>query len=251
MRQPRRHTDQLLLCDPCLHELLRKRITARELAERLSLSVPVVLLDSYFPTVDCSSVLINNIQGSYLATNYLIDRCRKQPGHLCSSYQNENFAERTTGFMKSVREHGMSIGKSILHELSPSIEGAFTDMLEIIDRGDHLAECYFADNDLIAIGAVKALKVRGYKVPDDIAVIGFDNIPESRIVDPALTTIDIPRKFMGQTAACQLIKQLASRPNSCSFCSNSMACYSALSTRTQSLALPFLAAGLASHFSVP
>ena len=209
MRQPRRHTDQLLLCDPCLHELLRKRITARELAERLSLSVPVVLLDSYFPTVDCSSVLINNIQGSYLATNYLIDRCRKQPGHLCSSYQNENFAERTTGFMKSVREHGMSIGKSILHELSPSIEGAFTDMLEIIDRGDHLAECYFADNDLIAIGAVKALKVRGYKVPDDIAVIGFDNIPESRIVDPALTTIDIPRKFMGQTAACQLIKQLA------------------------------------------
>ena len=102
----------------------------------------------------------------------------------------------------------MSIGKSITHELSPSIEGAFADMLEIIDRGDELASCYFADNDLIAIGVIKALRLRGYKIPDDISIIGFDNISESRIVEPSLTTIDIPRNFMGQTAARQLIRQI-------------------------------------------
>ena len=56
-----------------------------------SLSVPVVLLDSYFDALGCSSVLINNEQGAYLATNYLIDRYNKQPGHLCSSYKIENF----------------------------------------------------------------------------------------------------------------------------------------------------------------
>lgn len=188
--------------------LLGTEITADICRTFLQLSVPVVLLDSYFSSVDCSSILINNVQGAYLATNYLIDRCQKQPGHLCSSYKIENFSERTSGFIKAVREHGMSIGKSISHELSPSIEGAFTDMLEIIDRGDSLAECYFADNDLIAIGAIKALKLRGYKVPNDIAIIGFDNISEGRVIEPSLTTIDIPRKFMGQTAACQLIKQL-------------------------------------------
>ena len=82
-------------------------------------------------------------------------------------------------------------------------------MLEIIDRGDDLANCYFADNDLIAIGAMKAFKLRGYKIPEDIAIIGFDNISEGRIVDPSLTTIDIPRNFMGQTAARQLIYQLS------------------------------------------
>ena len=188
--------------------LLGTEITADICRLFLQLSVPVVLLDSYFSSVDCSSILINNAQGAYLATNYLIDRCQKQPGHLCSSYKIENFSERTSGFIKAVREHGMSIGKSISHELSPSIEGAFTDMLEIIDRGDSLAECYFADNDLIAIGAIKALKLRGYKIPNDIALIGFDNISEGRVIEPSLTTIDIPRKFMGQTAACQLIKQL-------------------------------------------
>ena len=81
-------------------------------------------------------------------------------------------------------------------------------MLEVIDNGDPLAECYFADNDLIAIGAIKALKLRGYRLPEDIAIIGFDNISEGRVIDPTLTTIDIPRKFMGQTAASQLIRQI-------------------------------------------
>ena len=55
---------------------------------------------------------------------------------------------------------------------------------------------------------MKALKLRGYRIPEDVAIAGFDNISESRIVEPSLTTIDIPRTFMGQTAARQLIHQI-------------------------------------------
>ncbi len=174
----------------------------------MGLSVPVLLLDSHFNSLDLSSVVINNSQGAYLATSYLINHCGKQPGYMCSSYKIENFEERRIGFNRAVREHGLSVSKSIRHELSPSIEGAFADMLEIIDSKEDLAECYFADNDLIAIGAIKALKLRGYRIPEDIAIAGFDNISESRILDPSLTTIDIPRRFMGQTAARQLILQI-------------------------------------------
>lgn len=174
----------------------------------MQLSVPVVLLDSHFTSLKLSSVLIDNIQGAYQATSFLIDRCGKQPGYMRSSYRIENFDERRSGFNKAVREHGMSVSKSIVHELSPSIEGAFSDMLELLEQKEELAECYFADNDLIAIGAIKALKLRGYKIPDDIAIIGFDNISESRIIEPSLTTVDIPRQFMGRTAARQLIYQI-------------------------------------------
>lgn len=188
--------------------LLATEITPSVCNQFRKLSVPIILLDSYFDSVDCSSVIINNAQGAYLATNYLIDRTGKQPGHLSSSYKIKNFTERKRGVHQAIREHGMSVSKSVLHELSPSIDGAFSDMLEIIDSGDDLAECYFADNDLIAIGAIKALKLRGYKVPQDVAIIGFDNISEGRVIDPSLTTVDIPRKFMGQTATSQLIKQL-------------------------------------------
>lgn len=69
------------------------------------------------------------------------------------------------------------------------------DMLAVIDRGDALADCYFADNDLIAIGTIKALRLRGYKIPEQIAVVGFDNVSEGRIIDPALTTISVPRHY--------------------------------------------------------
>lgn len=56
---------------------------------------------------------------------------------------------------------------------------------------------------------MRAFKMRGYKIPDDVAIIGFDNISEGKIVEPSLTTIDIPRKFMGQTATKQLLEQIA------------------------------------------
>ena len=66
----------------------------------------------------------------------------------------------------------------------------------------------FADNDLIAIGTIKALKLRGFCIPEDIAVVGFDNISEGRIIDPALTTISIPRHYMGEVAARELLSQI-------------------------------------------
>lgn len=188
--------------------LLGTEISLNAAKSFASLSIPIVMLDSHFDSLNFNSVLINNVQGAYLATSYLIDRCGKQPGHLRSSYRIENFEERTNGFIKAVREHGMSSSKSIVHELPPSIEGAFSDMMEYIEQGVPLAECYFADNDLIAIGAIKAFKSKGYKIPDDISIIGFDNIHESHIIEPSLTTIDIPREFMGQTAARQLIFQI-------------------------------------------
>lgn len=188
--------------------LIATELSTNAYLEFRKLSIPIVLLDSHFNSPEISSVVINNTQGAYLATNFLINHIGKQPGYMQSSYKIENFEERRVGFNRAVREHGMSVSNSIHHELSPSIEGAFADMLEIIDQNETLAECYFADNDLIAIGAIKALKLRGYRIPEDIAIVGFDNISESRIIDPALTTIDIPRRFMGLSAARQLIWQI-------------------------------------------
>ena len=68
------------------------------------------------------------------------------------SYAIGNFAERNSGFFKAVRAYGMSSSKSIVHALTPSIDGAYADMKEILNAGEKLAPCYFADNDLIAVG---------------------------------------------------------------------------------------------------
>ena len=67
-------------------------------------------------------------------------------------------------------------------------------------------DCYFADNDLIAIGAILALKEAGYRVPEDVAVVGFDDMPACEYMDPQLTTIMVPKLFMGETAAMRVIQ---------------------------------------------
>ena len=75
-------------------------------------------------------------------------------------------------------------------------------------NGEELASCYFADNDLIAVGAMKALKESGYRIPQDIGIVGFDNLPLGSVVEPALTTIHVPKQYMGEAAAQKLIDLL-------------------------------------------
>lgn len=178
-------------------------------AQLLTLKIPVVILDSYFISLNCDYVLINNRQGAYLATDYLIARRRTQPGHLRSSYTLRNFDERNDGYLKAIHDNGMAASQCIVHDLFPSIEGAMADMLEILDSQKTLANCYFADNDLIALGCIKAMKLRGIRIPEDIGIIGFDNISEARIIDPSLTTISIPRKYMAQLATQKLIDKIS------------------------------------------
>ena len=170
------------------------------------LPIPLVVLDAYFDFLTHDCVLINNIQGALMATNYLIDLTGKQPGYLRSSYSVGNYDERADGFFKALRQHGMSDSKSIIHKLSPSSEGAYTDMHEIIKRNEKLASCYFADNDLIAIGAMKAFQRNGIKIPEDIAIIGFDNISMTAFIEPSLTTVHVPKKYMGEMAVKRLVE---------------------------------------------
>lgn len=184
--------------------LLGTEMNAGDLSPFLSLSFPLVLLDAYFDTVPCDCVLMDNLQGAYLAARYLIRKCKTQPGYLRSSYQIGNFSRRATGFYNAVRDSGMSASKSIVHRLPPSIDGAYADMLEIIRSKETLAPCYFADNDLIAVGAMKAFRQCDISVPGDISVVGFDNMPVSSVIEPALTTVHVPKQYMGECAVRRL-----------------------------------------------
>ena len=166
--------------------------------------IPFVLLDNYFEELDIDCVLINNKKGAYTAADHLIRNRKKQPGYLHSSYSINNFEERADGFYKAIRRHGMSTSRSIVHLLTPSAEGAYSDMLELIRQGEPLADCYFADNDLIAAGAIRAFRESGYRIPQDIAVIGFDNMPVCTYLDPTLTTIHVPKEDLGKMAVRRL-----------------------------------------------
>lgn len=173
--------------------------------------VPVLLLDNHFISSKVDSVQINNKDGAYQATNFLIRKVKAQPGYLHSSYEINNFRQRMEGFNSALRHNGMSVTGSIVHELTPSIDGAYGEMKVLLEQKnirDNLARCYFADNDQIAIGAMKAFREKGYSIPDDIAIIGFDDIPICAYTDPGLSTVHVPKRHMGAIAAERLISDI-------------------------------------------
>jgi LacI family transcriptional regulator len=194
--------------------LLGTEMQFDDLQPFLKIPIPLVLLDVYFDFVEHDCVLINNVQGAMTATDFLISKTKKQPGYLRSSYYISNFDERADGFYKAVRKHGLSTSKSIVHNLTPSTEGAYADMLELLERNEEIASCYFADNDHIAIGAMKALQSKGYRIPDDISIIGFDNLPMSTVIEPPLATVHVPKQYMGELAVKRLIERFHAKTHS-------------------------------------
>lgn len=184
--------------------LLGTEMNSRDVLPFTQLSVPMVLLDCYFDNLSCDCVTINNVQGAYLAASHLIARFREQPGYLHSAYSIQNFEERADGFYKAIRSGGMSASRSIVHRLTPSMEGAYSDMQELLRHGEKPVRCYFADNDLIAAGAAKALKEAGYRIPQDVGIIGFDDMPVCSYLEPSLSTVQVAKQYMGQCAVKRL-----------------------------------------------
>ena len=172
------------------------------------LPFPVIFLDTSMEGVACDCVLMDNVLGAFQAVSHLIKRTRCQPGYLHSFYPISNFNERQDGFYKALRTHGLSTSSSIVHRLPPSMDGAYSDMLELLKAGTPTASAYFADNDWIALGAMKAFKKMGYRIPDDVAVVGFDDIPFCPVIEPSLPTIRVPKQSRGEAAVSRLMTRL-------------------------------------------
>ena len=188
--------------------LLATEMDESSLKPFASFKIPVVLVDAYFERQDFDCVLINNVQGAYLAASWLISKRKTQPGYLRSSYRIENFNQRADGFYKALRDHGMSPTKSPVHLLTPSQEGAYEDMKALLAAGEEPAGAYFSDNDHIAVGVMRAFKEAGYRIPEDIAVVGFDDLPICEYLSPPLTTVEVPKQYLGEMAAKRVIERI-------------------------------------------
>jgi LacI family transcriptional regulator len=189
--------------------LLGTEMERADLAPFLSCGLPFVLVDNYFEELALNCVMINNIQGAFLATEYLIRHRHSQPGYLHSSYSITGFEERSDGFFKAIRKNGLSTSHSVIHSLTPSAEGAYADMKELLASGETISDCYFADNDQIAAGAMRAFQENGYRIPQDISIVGFDDMPLCTYVNPPLTTIHVPKQYMGEMAVKRLAEIIA------------------------------------------
>ncbi len=195
--------------DPIGLILLGTLVSDSEIEYFNDIGIPTVVLDGYFENYSGDTVVINNVEGAKRITNYLINRCHSCPGYISSRIPFKNLEERADGFFDALRTNGYHASKAIVHKVIPSTEGAYGEMLEIISSNTPLADCYFCDNDEIALGAMRAFLEKGYRIPEDISIVGFDNMYYSQYVDPPLTSLDVPKMYMGHTAAKMLLYKIA------------------------------------------
>lgn len=161
---------------------------------------PLVLLDHWTESMEFNAVLINNADAARMATEYLIDNGHVEIGYLRGSYRIKGFRSRAVGVQQALRKHHLPYREKHVFTVTPSLNGAYHDMLNILEEKPELPTAFFADNDLIALGCMKAFREKGFHIPDDISIIGLDDLPFSAISSPPLTTMRVPNTEMGRLA---------------------------------------------------
>lgn len=171
--------------------------------------VPVVLFDRVGKGAEClcTTVVINNRQAGFEATTHLLEQGCKRIVYLGENDTCSVFGERATGYKEALGRYGLEPDPELMI-FDNLNEGAGLRTVERILKMKKQPDGIFAANDVSAVSVMTELKRNGFRIPQDMAMVGFNNGHVSRIVEPALTTINYPAVEMGQIAASSLITLL-------------------------------------------
>ena len=167
---------------------------------------PLVIIDNWSDSMKFNSVMIRNADSMYNATMVLSANGHKNIGYLKSSTTIKNFYYRFHGYQRAMQDLELSIDPAHTVRLEPTMDGSYRDMMEYLKSSPSLPSAYLADNDIIAFGAMKALKENGCRLPEEISIIGFDDLPFCEISSPTLSTIRVPKQELGRTAVRRLVE---------------------------------------------
>ncbi|MBS1748157.1 MAG: LacI family DNA-binding transcriptional regulator [Bacteroidetes bacterium] len=169
--------------------------------------IPVVFFDRVFENSDTTKVIINNFQAGYNATSHLIGQGCKRIAIITSSLNRNVYAERTRGYKQALHDKHIKYDEKLVIIEGIKEEDALKAASRILAM-KHLPDGIFITNDFCAAIVMQALKDAGIRLPQDIAIVGFNNDLIGKVVSPKLTTINYPGFEMGQVAARTLINHL-------------------------------------------
>ena len=185
--------------------LLGTEMNSEDLKRFAGCKSPLVVLDNLFRHEPVHSVVMNNYDAGYQATNALYAAGHRRIDHITSATHFNNNRYRRKGYEAAMTEHQLAFGPENLWHVTPSIEGAYHEMTRHLQSGRKLPTAFFAANDLMAIGCIRALTEAGYKVPEDVSIIGMDDTAVCQACMPPLSTIRVYRKDLGAAAIRTLL----------------------------------------------
>jgi LacI family transcriptional regulator len=174
--------------------------------------IPVVFYDRVQTDNECTKIIIDNFKAAYESTQHLIGQGCKRIMHLGGAMLRNVYSERKRGYKKALEDNGIPFDKSLVH-LSLLNEESGTEAAEAILKMKDRPDGVFAANDTSAVYCMLRLKEAGIRIPEDIAFVGFNNDPISKVIEPNLTTTNYSGYAIGETAAMSLIDRLTNASN--------------------------------------
>ena len=168
--------------------------------------IPLVIADRRVPGVEAPAVVVDGVHDGRRLTSYLIGLGYRDIAFVQGPPEVSTSVDRFEGYRRSLDRHGLRLNPDGLERGDYTYEGGYEAARRLLRR--HRPEVLIAANDLMAIGALYALKEAGLSVPEEIGVAGFDNIPLAAWVHPRLTTIEIPAYEIGREAMRLLLRLL-------------------------------------------
>ncbi len=178
-----------------------------------SAKCPFLLFDYWSSDMEFNAVLINNSDSARMATEYLIGKGHRKIGYLRGRYRIKSFRSRHVGYAVALKKAGIKEIPEYTVTIGTNMNEAYSDMVAFLSKKPELPTAFFADNDMVALGAMKALTEFGYHIPEDISIIGFDDLPFCEIASPRLTTLRVAKQEMGQAAAKRIIELIKNQSN--------------------------------------
>lgn len=191
--------------------ILATEMNAEDMKHYQQLSIPYVLLDGYFDLIPCDSVSIDNCTSIVRAFSYVYEMGHRDIGYLQSAVPIANFEHRFDGFLKARRMFHLEDSHLTVFSLPTNIDGAYREMKRILaglPSDFKMPTCFLSDLDFIAIGVLQALTEFGYRIPEDISIVGYDDVESCLVCSPTLTTIHLHQRTIGLEGVKLLMQQL-------------------------------------------
>lgn len=183
----------------------------KEELRQLAKQYPIVVGCRYFGDGTIPNVTIDNIKATKDITSYMLNLGHKKILYLAGPSDMLIYRDRMNGYLEAVCERDLEINQNLIVNCESSVRGGYDTVSSLIDRSNLQFSAIVASGDTMAIGAIRALNDRGIKVPDDIAVSGFDDIELSALFNPSLTTVRQPQRQIGIRAAEKLLDLISGK----------------------------------------
>lgn len=179
-------------------------------APLLNLRMPVVVMDRVLAGFDTDTVVVENVAGAFAATKYLIELGHQRIGLVGAPPGISVGIERQLGYEKALGDSGIATDEALIRAGNFKETGGYQATRELLDLKPRPTALFVANN-LMTLGALVAIRESGLKIPEDISIIGFDDMPWANLLQPPLTAIAQPTYELGHHAAQLLLERLKDR----------------------------------------